>query len=143
MSWLGIQIVSERDAALEPAGLDLYDGLSGITLFLAYLGHVVQEARYTELAQCGLTTIRKTLQQQPDLLRFIGAFGGWAGLVYLYAHLGCLWQNEALLDEAEGMLPRIRAALPQDKDFDVTYGAAGAIAAILFLGIIRRARKPV
>jgi len=35
-SWFEPVIVSEKRSAIEPVGLSLYSGLTGITLFLAY-----------------------------------------------------------------------------------------------------------
>src|SRR5262249_7696131 len=41
-SWIGLTLGQDRRWSLAPAGLDLYDGLPGIALFLAYLGAATQ-----------------------------------------------------------------------------------------------------
>jgi lantibiotic modifying enzyme len=38
-------------------GTDLADGLPGVALFLAYLGAIAQEERYTTLAYAAATTL--------------------------------------------------------------------------------------
>jgi lantibiotic modifying enzyme len=40
VSWIGLTYVDQKNWALSPAGLDLYDGLPGIALFLAHLGQL-------------------------------------------------------------------------------------------------------
>src|SRR5207302_10399893 len=37
-SWVGLTFRNERSVSLMPLGADLYDGLPGVALFLAYLG---------------------------------------------------------------------------------------------------------
>ena len=41
-TWIGLTRQNERNVAPGPLGTDLYDGLPGIALFLAYLGQVTQ-----------------------------------------------------------------------------------------------------
>ena len=45
-SWIGLTRQNGRNVAPGPLGADLYDGLPGVALFLAYLGQVTQEPRY-------------------------------------------------------------------------------------------------
>ena len=49
-SWIGLMLVNER-WSISPLMLDLYGGLPGVALFLAYLGAISGETRYTQLAR--------------------------------------------------------------------------------------------
>ncbi|GCE46887.1 lanthionine synthetase [Thermosporothrix hazakensis] len=133
--WLGVVPVNERSWHLLPAGTDLYNGLSGIVLFLAYLGKVANAADCTELAREALKSIRYQLaiQRKYGILDGIGAFSGLGSYVYLFTHLGALWQDKTLYEEARSWLPSIAEKLEQDSAFDVIGGAAGCIAALLSL----------
>jgi type 2 lantibiotic biosynthesis protein LanM len=50
-SWLGVTLINDRNWSLMPLGIDLYSGLAGIILYLAYLGKLTQEQQYDVLAQ--------------------------------------------------------------------------------------------
>jgi type 2 lantibiotic biosynthesis protein LanM len=133
--WLEMVQVNEREWTLQPAGLDLYNGLPGITLFLAHLSALTGEQRYRNLAEAALQNIRALLThpRKLDALQLIGAFDGWGGLIYTCSHLGYLWQAPALLREAEelaGLLPEL---IDQDEQLDIMGGAAGCLAALLSL----------
>src|SRR5262245_39260230 len=58
-SWIGLTLTHEHYWSLLPLGMDLYDGLSGVALFLAHLGAITHEGRYTALAQAALATLRR------------------------------------------------------------------------------------
>ncbi len=135
VGWLGIAPVKEREWHLAPAGIDLYDGIPGIALFLGYLGKLTEEQRYVTLTQQALTTIRGLVEQQKEQSEpaSIGAFSGLGSVIYLLSHLGSLWNDPALYREAEDMVKLIPGALAHDKMFDVIGGAAGCIAALLSL----------
>jgi type 2 lantibiotic biosynthesis protein LanM len=115
---------------LEPMPADLYDGLSGIALFLAHLGRLSGEERHELLARRALDTARQRHAASPTMLP--GAFNGWGGLVYALTHLGVLWAEPALLDEAEELAIQ-GAGIEGDEAFDLIAGSAGAAAALLSL----------
>src|SRR5262249_35428026 len=64
-SWLGLLISKGDNWRVGPLGLDLYNGLPGIALFLAYLGEIAGESRYTELARSTQATIRRQRPLEP------------------------------------------------------------------------------
>src|SRR6185295_7735022 len=43
-NWIGLTLTGETQWSLLPLGVDLYGGLPGLVLFLAYLGEVTGEA---------------------------------------------------------------------------------------------------
>jgi type 2 lantibiotic biosynthesis protein LanM len=128
-TWIGLVPVNEREWCLSPLGPDLYDGLPGVILFLAHLGVISGEPRYTRLAESAFRSLRLQIKQC-DSLKMIGAFNGWGGLVYSLAHLGALWADPSLFSEAEALLDRIAGLVDSDKYLDIIGGAAGCVLAM-------------
>lgn len=129
-AWLGLVQERERCWETDALGLDLEGGLPGVALFLACLGAVTGQARYTTLAQAALTTVQRHLGEWGDEIGLIGAWDGWGGLIYALTHLGALWQRPDLLAEAEAVVDRLPALIEEDGVFDVYGGAAGCIGAL-------------
>src|SRR5262249_42598446 len=128
-SWIGL--IGGRQWSIGSLGLDLYDGLPGITLFLAYLGAITGAERYTALARAALRAVQQQIEKYQSDLKWIGAFGGWGGIIYLLTHLAVLWKQPELLTEAEKMVEYLPAFIAQDEQFDIIYGAAGCLASLL------------
>ncbi len=133
VSWIGLAALRERAWSLVPLGPDFYDGLPGIAFFLAYLGSVTGEGRYTRLARATLATLRKPLQVRPEGVASVGAFAGWGGLVYTWTHLAALWRDADLLSEAEGFVDRLAERIAGDESLDIIDGSAGGLLALLTL----------
>ncbi len=133
--WMSIVQPSEHEWALQPAGLDLYNGLPGIAFFLAHLAALTGEERYQRLARAALHNISGLLNrpQRQELVSSTGAFSGWGGLLYLFAHLGHLWKEPALFQQAEELVQTLPGLIEQDTHLDVIAGSAGCIAGLLSL----------
>jgi type 2 lantibiotic biosynthesis protein LanM len=119
------------------AGPDLYLGISGIALFLAQLGAVSGEARFTRLARAATVTLRAQITHGASLVPSIGGFSGWGGIVYTLTHLGALWQDESLLDAAERIAATLGPQIDADEYSDVVGGAAGCLVPLLGLHALR------
>ncbi|MBE9166111.1 type 2 lantipeptide synthetase LanM family protein [Pleurocapsales cyanobacterium LEGE 06147] len=132
-SWIGLMFTNEHQWSLVSLGIDLYEGLPGIILFLAHLGAVTGEERYTHLAQAALIAMRSQEAQFRSDIKSIGAFGGWGGTIYTLTHLGVLWHQPELLTEAQNIVNRLPNLIEQDEEFDLISGAAGCIASLLGL----------
>lgn len=130
-AWIGLTLVDDCHWSLTPLGFDLYDGLPGVILFLAYLGETTQDARYSSLSRGGLKTLQRLLGQQPAWVTQIGGFTGWGGLIYTLTHLGTLWQQSDLIHQAEQYMNDLPDLIPADQSFDIISGAAGCIAGLL------------
>jgi type 2 lantibiotic biosynthesis protein LanM len=133
VTWLGLTLIKARHWTLLPLGMDLYDGIPGIALFLAYLGAIAKEKRYTQLARVALSSIQHLIGESPSSIPSIGGFSGWGGIIYTLTHLSVLWQQPELLAEAEGLLDHLTEQIEQDEQFDVIGGAAGCIGSLLSL----------
>jgi type 2 lantibiotic biosynthesis protein LanM len=133
VAWIGLTHINGRYWSITPLGMDLYDGLPGVTLFLAYLGTITREEHYAALAQDALTTLQRQVECCQSFITSIGGFRGWGGLIYTLAHLGTLWNEPALLAEAEAIVEHLPALIERDELLDITAGAAGCIGSLLSL----------
>jgi type 2 lantibiotic biosynthesis protein LanM len=141
IAWVGVTLVKDRLWSLQTLGVDFYGGTPGIALFLAYLGLLSRQQRYTELAERAIATSMRQLEQAKGVLRSIGGFDGWGGAIYAITHLGCLWQRADLLERADQYVELIPELIPADKRFDVISGSAGCISSLLGLYRITDSRR--
>lgn len=140
VAWAGLNSTEHGGWALVPSGVTLYSGLSGIALFLAYLGAITGENRYQNLAQKALTTLQKQIEPKQDFGLSIGVFEGWGGIIYALTHLGVLWGQPELFLEAEAIAQFLPSLIEQDIQFDIIGGSAGCLASLL--GIYRHHPSP-
>lgn len=132
VTWVGLAFDKKR-WSLIPLEEDLYAGTPGVILFLAYLGAVSGEGRYTRLARTALTTLRRRLKHTAASVTMIGAFQGWGGIIYTLSHLGALWGEQELFAEAEEFVKLLPPLIEQDEILDVIGGCAGCIGGLLSL----------
>ena len=133
VSWLDFHLTRERIWNVSVTGFDLYSGVAGICLFLAYLGAATSESRYTTLAHQIVDAFHFYKDAGDENTLSSGAFQGWGGLIYLYTQLAVLWQDASLLIEAERLVERLRRTIENDQQFDLTRGVAGGICSLLTL----------
>jgi type 2 lantibiotic biosynthesis protein LanM len=130
-SWIGLVMAGRRHWNLAPLGSDLYGGLPGVALFLAHLGALTSEERYTRLAGRAARAWQRHLEPSADHVTAIGAFSGWGGILYTLAHLAALWRQPELRQQATALVDRLPALIAQDEGLDLIAGAAGCIGALL------------
>jgi type 2 lantibiotic biosynthesis protein LanM len=135
VNWIGLTLVRDEQWSLQPLGMDLYDGVPGVMLFLAYLGALTGDERSTALARAALKTLRRRLLPQKRLktVRCLGGYAGWGGVLYALAQLGTLWDEPPIFAEAQDLATLLPDLIGQDRYFDVVLGAAGCIAGLLCL----------
>jgi type 2 lantibiotic biosynthesis protein LanM len=127
--WIGLGLDDQESWSLAPLTMHLYDGHAGIALFLAYLGQLTAEPRYTQLAERALATTLVQAEGITDAFSYVGGFTGWGGLIYLLAHLGKLWQRPDLWQKATALAETARSHVANDQHLDIIGGAAGCIGA--------------
>jgi len=127
VSWIGVALVNEKHWSLLPMGVDFYNGLPGIALFLAYLGAVTGVERYTKLAEATINSIRRNPHYVNSLKHSIGGFTGLGGWIFVLTHLSILWKQPELLAEAESFVDLLPPLIEKDEQLDFLGGAAGLI----------------
>jgi type 2 lantibiotic biosynthesis protein LanM len=131
VTWIGLEPVAGESWDIAPLGLDLYGGIPGIALFLAYAGVVVRDEGYTTLARRALNAMVRHGELLRTELPEIGGFEGWGGVLYTMTHLGVLWDDPTVLSQAEEIVAVLADFVDQDDTFGVVRGAAGAIGSLL------------
>ncbi len=133
ITWIGLTLNREQDWLLVPLSVDLYDGLPGISLFLAYLGAVTGQERYIGLARATAATLQRRVQSLESSVRSVGAFGGLGASIYAFSHLGAVWNDPQLIAQAEALTALLPERIAQDEDLDIISGSAGCILSLLSL----------
>jgi type 2 lantibiotic biosynthesis protein LanM len=136
VAWLGLKLINEKIWKLLPLTADLYDGTPGIALFMAYIGALTGERRYTELARQIAASLRRLWgQAKPEgLLHNIGlGFGGLGGDIYLLSHLGALWNDPSCFEDAAALIEVVEECISKDESLDIIGGLAGAVMGLLSL----------
>lgn len=131
-TWIGLSEVHNK-WAFKPVDLNLYNGLLGIALFLAYVGKVLNEERFTNLAKKTINNFCYTVDRNLLTSKGIGGFTGVGGMIYALAHSGSMWNMPELITYAEDIVALIPKLIKNDVQFDVIGGAAGCIKSLLTL----------
>ena len=119
-------------------GPDLYNGASGIALFLAAHAAVTGSKPSGELALAGIAHLRHSLKSRnaPRIARALGIGGatGLGSIVYALAVMAkCLGNRDLLADADRATALFTDELIGADKQLDVMGGSAGAILALLRL----------
>ncbi|MBD2532835.1 type 2 lantipeptide synthetase LanM [Nostoc flagelliforme FACHB-838] len=142
VSWISLKYrANTQGFQLQSLGVSLYDGSSGVALFLAALAKVTGNSEWHELALRTLQPLCKVLQDSnPEnaarLTRQVGMSGttGLGSIAYALAQISQLLQEPALLQDALKAAALITPDLiAADKSFDIMAGAAGTILSLLAL----------
>jgi len=132
---------SFSDPAGRPArlGSSLYDGATGVALFLAAVEHATGSRERRELILQALGPVRRQLAQlagDPESApRFnLGGMTGLGGYLYSFLWIGRWLGEPALLEEAAEIAALITPArIAADEYLDVMHGCAGAVLGLLAL----------
>ncbi len=134
ISWAGVALISERFWSLTPLRWDLYNGLPGVVLFLAYLAQCKRGEHFRGLAEKGLAAVEDMILKDDKYIEIKSrGISGVGGLVYLFTHLGALWGENRLLERANSLVKTIRLEREwMDRD-DIIDGWAGILLPMLGL----------
>ena len=153
-AWIGLDWLGNSEVfQLVCLGPDLYNGNSGIAVFLAAHAAVTGNAASGELALAALSYLRKTLKSRnaarPARALGLGGATGLGSIVYALALTAKSLNNADLLADADAAAQLFTDELiAADRQLDVMGGSAGAILALLRLyrdtqsgGVLARAAK--
>ena len=138
-AWIGLDWLGDSEVfQLVCLGPELYNGVSGIALFLAAHAQVTGSALSRELALAGLARLRKTLRGRnaPRLARSLGIGGadGLGSIAYALTVISKSLRDDALLADAQAVAEQFTDDLiAADQRLDVIGGSAGAILGLLRL----------
>ncbi len=138
-AWIGLDWLGDSEVfQLVCLGPDLYNGVSGIALFLAAHAAVTGHKSSGELALAGIAHLRKELKSRnaARMARSLGIGGatGLGSIVYALTAMANILRDEALLADAQVAARLfIDDLIAADKQLDVIGGSAGAILGLLRL----------
>ena len=138
-AWIGLDWLGDAEAfQLVCLGPDLYNGESGIALFLAAHAAATGRQSSAELARAAVAHLRKKLKSRnaARMARSLGVGGatGLGSIVYaLTAMSKCLRDDSLLADAHAAAGLFIDDLIAADKQLDVIGGSAGAVLCLLRL----------
>ncbi len=135
-SWVGITATDERHFMPSPLTPDLYGGVAGVALFLAYLGARTGDGSHTALAEAAWRTVAAQIDEVAVPGGEMGAFLGTGGVLYCALHLTALWRGDdgrrpGPLDLLDRLLDHLEESIATDRSLDVLSGSAGCIPVLL------------
>ncbi|MFY0528773.1 type 2 lanthipeptide synthetase LanM family protein [Archangium gephyra] len=130
--WMGTRQGDKDRWPFSLMKLDLYGGMPGLTHFLARLGQVSGEARFTQAARQATESMLRMVDWSPAR-EAVGGFEGWGGVIHTLAHLGSLWNEPSLFTQAEAIAETLGPAIEKDRHLDVIRGVSGCIGGLLAL----------
>jgi hypothetical protein len=137
-NWLGAAAVDDT-VPNRPAGPTycalgphLYDGTSGVALFLAELCAVSGDVTARRTAVGAMEQALSRVETLPPSGP-IGLYTGALGIAFAAARVGTLLGEERLLEQAAHVQRGVTGEAPSAREFDLISGAAGAILAVLML----------
>ncbi|WP_181257460.1 type 2 lanthipeptide synthetase LanM family protein [Pseudaminobacter soli (ex Li et al. 2025)] len=138
-TWIGLDWMGDSDVAqLLPLGEDLFDGLAGVSLFLAAYSKATESKKAAELAMAAIARARKSLKGRnaARIARSLGLGGanGLGSIVYGFAVIAALLNDKSLLSDALSAAELFTDDLIEaDRQLDIIGGSAGGILGLLRL----------
>nr|WP_246410197.1 type 2 lanthipeptide synthetase LanM family protein [Granulicella aggregans] len=127
-NWLGLQLVDESYWVFRPLGLDLYSGLPGVALYLAYSDHLNPRHQVRDLAERVVEMVVShvdRLLDNPSELSVGGVFSGVGGVIYLLSQVCGIWHNADLYTKMSYFIRRLQPRVGQFEHSDIIGGTAG------------------
>lgn len=133
-TWIGTVLIGRDECnwALAPVGNSLYEGNTGIALFLAYLGYELGDDKYIKVALEALeSSIHEIEVLNPKYPFLIGPYNGVSGYFYVIYQVYKITKNERYLNILKNKLPILLKLVCHDKNLDVISGVGGTIGVML------------
>ena len=131
MVWTKEPVAGAFRSVYRSAALDLYQGVSGIALFLAYLSGITQDRAQRETVDGALRQIAWQLRHvRPEQFGF---YSGGIGAAYALCSIGARFASEQWIQTGLDEVDRVSGQASVGNQLDLLSGSAGAILALLKL----------
>ncbi len=128
LDWLTVTPTPDEKLMLGPVDVSFYNGISGLTLYLAYYAEMTGTADARADAEQAFANLERQIADDWGGFNTPGAMSGLGGAAYCMIHLAALWDRPDLLDRAFMFLEHDLAIITADNGlFDLTVGAAGLV----------------
>lgn len=139
-NWIGasMELVDGEWTVLQRAfGADLYEGTSGIALFLARLSEHTQDAVQRRTARAAFRHAGSLLKKEPLALG-MGFYSGVTGIAYSMVETREVFPDDDFASLGFNILSGLPFTVDRSIDIDIVSGAAGAILGLLAISKRRR-----
>jgi type 2 lantibiotic biosynthesis protein LanM len=127
-AWIDLNLNIKGQWQLSSLGVDLYNGMGGIALFLGYLGHITGEDRFVTASKAAL----KSCLEQPVYGNVVSAFyGGYSKLYPLWKLADIHDARSAYQEMTNQLLLSLKDAAEKDQFYDYLTGTSGLIVLLL------------
>lgn len=135
-NWLGdsMEFIESRwQVTHRSFGPDLYNGTSGIALFLTYLFACTEEKIFKKTAQGAFACALSQLDRLDPAISF-GFYSGLTGIAYALAEASEILSEQQFMEKSLGLLEKVAGNGPsRSQSWDVVSGSAGIIPVLLKL----------
>jgi type 2 lantibiotic biosynthesis protein LanM len=138
-SWLmPLYNFETKQFQFNPMQENLYDGTCGVALFLAALGSITKDDRFSNLALNAIAPMHLALSTNPSTflsgMKLVGGAVGYGAIIYSLVTIAKFLTQPDLIDDAKQVaLSLDREQINRDRELDVILGSAGALLGILSL----------
>jgi len=139
-TWISAGLIPETERfRMQPMSLFLYDGLSGVVLFLSALHSITHDPEIQMLNNAGIRSLRLGIhylvknrnKQIPGLM---GIASGIPSIIYTLLKISEFLNDSSFVDDALELEKVITPSIiSNDRNFDILSGSAGCILALLLL----------
>ena len=123
INWISLSMDGYENLQFKVMDMGIYEGISGICLFYAYINKITGISKYKKIAKACLNTILSDSMVEKS--NNISAFMGQGSTLYCLANLYILWEDEELLTYIKKYLDIIQNNIYSDEFFDFLSGNAG------------------
>lgn len=129
-NWVSWQLdkPDQTKASLRSLGPSLYDGVSGICLFLAWLHRNTEDENFRRTIYGAMETL-EALDTLDSQLSRQGFHCGLAGVSYALCTVGMLLEDDKLLELGKSLVPRIASG--ETNNLTLTRGVSGSVLFLL------------
>ena len=111
---------------------DLYNGNSGIALFLGYLGYILDRKDFKQAAFQAMEIPKQILSKSDTTLKHpVGAFSGFGGILYTLYKLSQIYNDETNVNFIISQANTILELIKQDNINDIVIGTSGILGVAL------------
>ena len=133
-TWISTVLLGKDECSwsLEPAGNNLYDGNTGIALFLAYLGEVTKEDIFTNTAIQAMESVASEVEKlNTKYPLLIGPYNGISGYFYGLFQMYNITGEKRFLSIIKDKIDIFYSLIDKDRNIDVISGASGTLGVFL------------
>jgi type 2 lantibiotic biosynthesis protein LanM len=137
--WIGLSGRDARSTRLQSLDAGMFDGRTGIALFLATLGVVARREVFRAVAEETLDDVRRSVRDPHRARALVARLGiggayGVGGVIYALTRCALLFDDESYLADAAAAAALVSDdELERDRSHDLMFGSAGALISLLSL----------